>query len=234
MKDVHSHPHHHGESVGSHALCVSLVPIFNHLEQEQMLEVAKHTQSRTFRKGEFLYQPGEASDSLYIINAGLVRIFRLTESGKEQLVRFLRPGDFTGELALFSTTTHESFAEAMQDTTVCMLTRKNLQELLAKYPAISLKIMSEFSQRLERSEKQTTLVATEKVETRLAIFLVELMDPDTQEATLPMAKKDLASYLGTTPETLSRKLGSLEDRGLIRQVTNKRILIPDVDELLLV
>lgn len=235
MTDAHSHAHHHhDDAVGSHALCVSLVPIFNHLEWEQMEEIAKHTQSRTFQKGEFLYQPEEASDSLYIINTGLVRIFRLTESGKEQLVRFLRPGDFTGELALFATTTHEAFAEAMKETTVCMLTRQNLQELLAKYPAISLKIMEEFSNRLERSEKQTTLVATEKVETRLALFLVEQMDPATQEVMLPMAKKDLASYLGTTPETLSRKLGSLEDRGLIQQVTNKQILIKDVDELLLV
>lgn len=218
----------------NHSSCVSLVPIFNHLESGQMDDIAKQTQSKTFKKGEYLYQPGETSDSLYIIHTGLVRIFHLTESGKEQLVRFLFPGDFTGEMAVFNSSIHESFAEATKDTTVCVLTRSHMQTILTKYPAISLKIMEEFSNRLEKSEKQTTLVATEKVETRLALFLAELMDSDSGEIVLPMSKKDLASYLGTTPETISRKLGSLEDRGLIRQVTNKKIVITDLDELLLI
>lgn len=227
-----NHCMHH--AVGSHKTCVSLVPIFNHLTNEQMEEIAAHTKSRHYKKGEFIYQPEDHSDSLYIINKGLVRIFHLNESGKEQLVRFLSPGDFTGEMALFRSSTHESFAEAVKDTTICMLTREDLQPLLVKYPAISLKIMEEFSNRLEKSEKQTTLVATEKVEVRLALFLVELLDRGEEIVELPMSKKDLASYLGTTPETLSRKLGSLEDRGLITQITNKRIRIEDVDELLLV
>lgn len=240
MKETHTHCHLHEShsnkegKAASHTTCVSLVPIFNHLEWEQMEDIAKITQSRTFKKGEYIYQPGETSDSLYIINTGLVRIFHLTESGKEQLVRFLRPGDFMGEMAVFRTSIHESFAEAAKDTKICMLTKKDMQEILRKYPAISMKIMEEFSSRLEKSEKQTTLVATEKVETRLALFLAELMEADSREVILPMAKKDLASYLGTTPETLSRKLGSLEDRGLIRQITNKKMIIKDLDGLLLV
>lgn len=224
MNTQHIHP----------STCVSLVPIFNHLETEEMDDIAKQTQSRTFQKGEYLYQPGETSDSLYIIHTGLVRIFHLTESGKEQLVRFLFPGDFTGEMAIFNSSIHESFAEAAKETTVCILTRSNMQDILSKYPAIPLKIMEEFSNRLEKSEKQTTLVATEKVETRLAIFLAELIEKESNEITLPMSKKDLASYLGTTPETVSRKLGSLEDRGLIKQITNKKILITDLDGLLFV
>lgn len=226
--------HHNHEEIDVHTTCVSLVPIFNHLEDEQMFEIAKLAKSKKYKKGEYIYQPDDTADSLYIINKGLVRIFHLTESGKEQLVRFLNPGDFTGELAVFRTSHHDSFAEAVKDTTVCMVTREDLQSLLSKYPAISLKIMEEFSNRLDQSEKQTTLVATEKVEARLAMFLVELLEEGEKEVILPMTKKDLASYLGTTPETLSRKLSSLEERDLIKQVTNKRIIIKDADTLLLV
>lgn len=224
-----THCHHR-----SHKTCVSLVPIFNHLSDEQMADIAALARSKHYKKGEFLYQPEETSDALYILNQGMVRIFHLTESGKEQLVRFLQPGDFTGEMALFRSSVHESFAQAVKDTTICILKREDLQPLLAKYPAISLKIMEEFSRRLDQSEKQTTLVATEKVEARLAVFLVELMELGENEVTLPMSKKDLASYLGTTPETISRKLSSLEENGLITQVTNKRIRINDIDALLLV
>ena len=88
-----------------------------------------------------------------------------------------------------------------------------------KYPSISLKILAEFSNRLEQSEKQTTRFATEKVETRIALFLAECLEREDQsnEFEFPMSKKDLASYLGTTPETISRKMSDLEEEGYIKQ-----------------
>ncbi|WP_066304586.1 Crp/Fnr family transcriptional regulator [Bacillus sp. FJAT-29814] len=222
--------HHH-----SHKSCVSLVPIFNHLEPEQMDEIMAAARSVFFKKRDLIYQAGEQSDSLYIVNRGKIRIYRLSESGKEQLLRILNPGEFTGELALFNEGVHENFAEAMVDTQVCLIKRSELQALLLKYPSISLKVLTEFSKRLEQSEKQTARFATEKVETRLALFLAECLDLDVSstEITLPMSKKDLASYLGTTPETISRKLTDFETAGLIKQKPRKKIEILNLEEMLL-
>ena len=228
---------HSKNAIPSHTACVSLVPIFNHLEKEQLDEIMVTTQSVLYKKQELIYRAGDESTSLYIIHKGKVRIYRLSESGKEQLVRILNPGDFTGEMALFSESTHETYAEAMVDTKICRIDRSDLQNFLMKYPTISLKILAEFSNRLESSEKQTSRFATEKVETRIALFLVEMLNeelPKTTEVTLPMSKKDLASYLGTTPETISRKFNELEDKGLINQLTHKQIKIMDIDGLLLV
>lgn len=232
----HTH-HHHDHTVDSHKACVSLVPIFNHLEDEQLDEIMVTTQSVSYKRNELIYRAGDESDSLYILNKGKVRIYRLAESGKEQLVRMLKPGDFTGEMALFSESTHESYAEALVDTKICMIKRSDLQEFLLKYPSIALKVLAEFSNRLEASEKQTTRFSTEKVETRIALFLAESLNEEESgivELTLPMSKKDLASYLGTTPETISRKFNDLEERGYIKQITHKRIKIIDLDGLLLV
>lgn len=224
--------HHHA---GAPKACVSLVPIFNHLEVEQLEEIMAVAQSVSFEKGEIIFHAGDRSDSLYIVNKGKVKIFRLSETGKEQLVRILNPGDFTGELALFRNDMHESFAEAMTDTQVCTIHQADLQELLLKYPSISLKILAEFSNRLDQSEKQTTRFATEKVETRIALFLTEcLEDSQSKEFLLPMSKKNLASYLGTTPETISRKLSEFEDHGFIKQKAHKKIEIIDLDGLLLI
>lgn len=232
----HCHVHGHSHEELDHETCVSLVPIFNHLEKEQMEEIHALTHSVSFKKGEDLYRYGSQSEALYIVSEGRVKIYRLSESGKEQLLRILNPGDFTGELALFNDTIHDAYATAMVDTSVCMVKRSDLQGLLVKYPVIAMKMLSEFSTRLEQSEKQTTRFATEKVEVRIALFLVESMDvkSGSDEITLPMSKKDLASFLGTTPETISRKLFEFEDAGLIKQKSNKRIQILDVDGLLLV
>nr|WP_312854638.1 Crp/Fnr family transcriptional regulator [Pallidibacillus pasinlerensis] len=215
---------------------MSIVPIFNHLEDEQMDEILNVVRSVTYKKGEFIYRQGESSDSLYIIHSGKVRIYRLSESGKEQVLRILNPGDFTGELALFKEGTHETYAEAMVDSSICLINRDDLQQFLMKYPSISLHILSEFSNRLEQTEKQTARFATEKVETRIALFFADCMDKESKSNAieLPMSRKDLASYLGTTPETLSRKITELEKDGYIKQRSNKIIEIIDLDELLLV
>lgn len=121
------------------------------------------------------------------------------------------------------------------DTEICMIKQSDLQELLMKFPTISLKILEEFSNRLEQSEKQTARIATEKAETRLALFLAEWADQQqSNEFELPMTKKDLASYLGITPETVSRKLTDFEKMKLIEQKDHKRIKILDLDGLLLI
>lgn len=226
---------HQPHSMGSNKACVSLVPIFNHLEKNQMDDIMQVVHSKPFKKGEVIYHAGDESDSLYIVNRGQVKIYRLSESGKEQLVRILNPGDFTGELALFQQSVHTAYAEAMIDTQICMIKRNELQQLLVAYPTISLKILTEFAHRLETSEEQTTRFATEKVETRIALFLAECMDDEAGNTIeLPMSKKELASYLGTTPETMSRRLGEFEAEGLIKMKGQRKIEVLDLDGLLMV
>jgi len=190
-----------------------------------MDRIAEKAHTKHYQKGEFLFRSQEKDDALYIVNRGKVRIYRLSDSGKEQLVRILNPGDFTGEWTLFNPdAVHEEYAEAIRDTSVCMIQQHDVQELLKEYPAISLKLLGEMSQRLERSERQTAQVAVESVITRLVLFLAENVEPEMGNS---------PTYLGTTPETISRKLGELENEGLIQQLSGKRIKIQDLDDLLL-
>lgn len=220
----------HGDANRS---CVSSVPIFNHLEVEQLQDVMQVVKSVTYKRGEILFHAGNESDSLYIVNQGHVKIYRLSDLGREQLVRLLYPGDFTGELALFKATVLENFAEAVEDSQICVIKRDDLQQLLLKYPSISIKVLNEFANRLANSEKQTASFVSEKVETRIAIFLQEQSKKQaTNTIELPMSKKDLASYLGTTPETLSRRLSDFEASGAIVQNGQRKIIIKDDAQLM--
>lgn len=234
-QDSLNYSHECGHNGNKDSSCVSLVPIFNHLNEEQMSKISQVVQTSSYKKGEIIYRPGDKSDSLYIVSQGKIKIYHLSELGKEQIVRMLKSGDFTGELAVFNESIHESYAQVMEDTKVCLITRTDLEKLLEKFPSISLKLLSEFSKRLENSEKQTTWISTEKVETRIAQFLIEHVGNREGEVefTLPMTKKDLASYLGTTPETISRKLAEFEELGYIEQ-KGRKIKILDMDRLLLV
>lgn len=219
-----------------HTGCVSLVPIFNHLDNESMHKIGQKAQSRLLDRLEYLYQADEKDESVYIVHSGQVRIFHLSESGKEQLIRILNPGDFTGEWTIFSPNTyHKHYAQATRKSSICTINRNDLLELLDEYPEISMKILASMSERLQQSEKQTASVATEQVSTRIIYYLEELSAAETDDTAtikLPMTRKDLASYLGTTPETLSRRFTDLENEGLIKQLPKNKIHIYSIEELL--
>lgn len=216
------------------SLCVSRVPIFKHLAPQELSMIADKAHMRVYQRGEFIHRAGELSDKLFIVHKGKVKVYRLSESGKGQLVRILSPGDFAGE-TLFSGTPQDSYAEAVQLSEVCTIYQTDMQALLIQYPGIGLHVLAELSRRLDVSEKQTATIATASINARLADYLAnqaELANSDSYQ--LPMSRKDLASFLGTTPETVSRRLGEFEEAGWIIQTGQRQIKILDLDALLLV
>ena len=134
--------------------CIQQVPIFIHLTLEEMREVSEISLSKTIKKGEMIYQAGDKGGKLFVVYKGNIKLFRLNSSGKEQVLRIVNPGDFFGELALFSSLPLTDFAQALSDTHVCILDGHRLKEVMAKYPAIAFKVMDELSRRLELAENR--------------------------------------------------------------------------------
>lgn len=217
------------------ALCVSRVPIFNHLPDDALAVIAGKADMRSYERGQFIHRAGDLSDKLFIVHKGKVKVYRLSDTGKEQLVRILEPGDFAGELALFSATNQDSYAETMQKSEICTIYQADVRELLLQYPDISLYVLAELSRRLDISEKQTAAIAIESINARLAQYLATQSEQaNSPSFTLPMSRRYLASFLGTTPETVSRRLGEFEEAGWISQTGQRQITILDLDALLLV
>ncbi len=210
--------------------CISLVPIFHNLTAEEMWEVAQITRQVTLDKGEEIYAMGDKVDSLFVIHTGRVKIFRLSDTGKEQMIRLLRGGDFLGELALFNQALMGDYAEALEESSMCVIDGEALKELMEKYPSIALKILEELSQRLEKTEQLLEDISLHSVERRLAQMLLDL-SMGTVEIELETSKRDLASQMGMSGETLSRKLTSFQEMGLIDLVGQRRILIKDREGL---
>ncbi|MGY3815124.1 Crp/Fnr family transcriptional regulator [Globicatella sulfidifaciens] len=212
------------------------VPIFNHLEADSLALIHQKIHAVEFKKGEYLFRAEEPTNTLYIIQSGAVRLFHLLESGKEQLIRILKPGDFIGEWSLFSQDRqYEDYAYALVDTKVCQLYADDFKEVLLSYPAVSLKILEEMSRRLQASEKMTSRVANESVGTRLVNYLLGQLPGQASDAhliNLELSRKELAAFLGTTPETISRKFKELETLNIIKSLSPRKIKIINFDGLL--
>lgn len=215
--------------------CIEIVPIFSSLTQEEMLEIAAITTDKTFEKGEMVYLAGDKGEKLYVIHTGQVKITRLSANGKEQVIRILGPGDFLGELSLFSLLPMTDNGEAIEKSTMCIIEGKRLKELMKKYPSIAFKVMEELSKRLEKAENLIEDINLHTVEERLAQALIKMSDGKRQ-IVLKMTKGDFASQIGMSQETLSRKLSSFQEQGLIRLVGHRKIIILDregLDDLVL-
>ena len=114
----------------------------------------------------------------------------------------------------------------MEDTLMCVIDGGKLKGLMAKYTSIAFKVLDELSKRLARAEDLIESISLDTVEQRIAAALLDLSG-DTDTVTLKITKGDLASALGMSQETLSRKLASLQSNGLIELKGQKQILIKD-------
>ncbi|PNY19846.1 Crp/Fnr family transcriptional regulator [Streptococcus parauberis] len=212
-----------------HHMCVTLVPLFNHLSVEEQAEINKLAGHKHYQKNETIFQPGD--DQLDIVARGSIKVYQLSANGKEQLLRVVEPGGYEGENQLFGIENETLFAEALEDTEICTISKQAFNQVMLKNPKIAIKLFELSAQKMVQLEKQSQLLSMERVEERLANYLLDLAKvTETDQVTLPMKMKDIAQFLGTTPETLSRKFSLFESLGYISR-TGKIVTILDLDGL---
>lgn len=204
--------------------CIEIVPIFSNLSNKEKIEVAGVTSEKTFEKGELIYMAGDKGDKLYVIHSGKVKVSRISDTGKEQVIRILGSGEFMGELSLFSASELKDNSEALSKVVMCVIQAESLKDLMKKYPEISIKIVEELSMRLESVEALIENISIHTVERRIADTLINFAN-ENGEVKLNMSKRDLASHIGMSGETLSRKLRSFEEEGWIKLIGHRRIII---------
>ncbi|MNO89313.1 cAMP receptor protein [compost metagenome] len=221
----------------SPSLCINKVPILDVLSPSEKTEVMHGSISKQYKKGEVIFSPGHSSANLWIVHKGSVKISRYSSSGKEQITRILGPGDFTGELSLFSRTILHSTAEALEPTEICLIEGKVINDMMLRTPQIAISFLEKYTERIEMVEDQLEQLTLYDVEQRIANVLLEMIqDPKNNDIqnnhlTLPVSKKDLAVMIGTSQETLSRKLSFFQEQGWIKLIGQRQITILDQESL---
>lgn len=216
-------------------LCVSIVPLFQGLTYEQQLDVAGVAQPSRFARGEQVYSAGSDVSQLMVVHTGRVKIARTSAEGHEQIIRVLGPGDFIGESAFLTGIRPDHGATALEAAELCVFHHRDLGRLVEQHASIGLRMLQGVSRRLGEAEARLAAVISGDVSSRLADYLLALPaspGPGGRvDVELPLAKKDIASLLDTTPESLSRQLRALTDAEVITQTDAGRISIIDVDAL---
>lgn len=224
--------------------CIYNVPIFKQLPRESVVQLQRVMVHRTLEAGETWARAGDVIEHLVVVHVGRLRLSRVATGGREQVLRELGPGEFYGEIGLFADVIGEGDLVAVQDTEACVLDRDAVHNVLRESPHMTFPLVRTLARRLFEAERTVGELALYDVGQRLTAELLRqaaaaagLHAPGADvrlegEASfeLPFSWAQLATKLGTTPESLSRRLSALSGSELIR-VQGRRVVIADVDAL---
>ncbi|MCK9364049.1 MAG: Crp/Fnr family transcriptional regulator [Syntrophales bacterium] len=196
---------------------IAAVPLFEGLPVEQLQALARIMVAKLIKRGQVIFSEGDEAEGFYVIVSGRVKIFKLSPDGKEQILHISSVGEPFGEVPVFAGERFPAYAEAMEDSRTFFFPRPAFVNLIKKNPALALNMMALLARRLRLFTGMIESLSLREVPGRLAAHFLFLSDQKegANELTLDISKNQLASLLGTIPETLSRILARMSNEGLI-------------------
>ncbi|CAB5144107.1 Hcp transcriptional regulator HcpR (Crp/Fnr family) [Olavius algarvensis associated proteobacterium Delta 3] len=211
---------------------IASVPLFRRLTASGLEALEKIVEDRRYPKGAAIFMEGDNADGFYIVAGGQVKIFKLSLEGKEHILHIFGPGHPFGEVPMFSGGKFPANAQSTRKSRLLYLPKASFIRLITSNPQLCLNMLADLSLRLRQFTIQIENLSLKEVPGRLASYLIYLADeqgnPDA--VSLNISKGQLASLLGTIPETLSRIFAKMTGDGLIR-VQGREIRLMDVEGL---
>lgn len=209
---------------------LSELTVFRDLSPREMEELNRITTISTVPKGRVFYRPEEPGEVLFILKEGRVQLYRISPEGKKLVITTLGPHTLFGEMALLGTKMHNTFAEAIEDCLICVMSRTDLERLILNKPQVALRILEITGKRLREAEERLENMAFKGIPARLASLLLRLAEEQSSETISGLTHQDLAESVGTYRETATQVLNDLKTGGFI-DIGRKRIIILDREGL---
>lgn len=211
------------------AAFLSDTDIFRDLSSQELEELDRMTAMSTCRRGKVFYTPGETGEVLFILKRGRVNLYRINSDGKKLVTSTIGAGTVFGEMSLVAQGMHDTFAEAAEECTLCVMSRSDVEHLLLSKPRVALRFMEMIAARLKDVETRMETVAFKSVPTRIATFLLQLANEETDKIE-GVSHQDLADMVGTYRETVTRILNEFRGKGYI-ELGRLNVAILDRDAL---
>jgi CRP/FNR family transcriptional regulator len=206
--------------------------LFSSFSEKEISLLETSASLKKVGKGEQIFSEGMEATAFFIVVSGKVKIYKLSPDGKEHTLHIQSPGDLVAEAAIFDAMVYPASCAALEDSTLVRISGEGLRNLIRVHPELSLKMMSGYSRRLRQFVVKIEELSLKDIKTRLAGYIIEnsSLENGATVCRLGYSKKELASLLGTIPETFSRALAFLKQKKLIVEKDNT-ILVPDPEKL---
>ncbi len=199
-------------------------------------ELGRLCDMRVFAREAAIYEVGDPSDNIYILESGSVKLSRAAEDGREVNVSVLGPMEIFGELALAGERTRLDSARVLEDAVVCGFPRDAFERFLVAHPELALRITKLIGERLRRVETRIQDILFKDVRTRLAHTVARLATkfgedvPEGRRIGMRLTQADLAQLIGSTRETTSTIFNEFRRQGLVG-TDGHHIIVRDVESL---
>jgi CRP/FNR family transcriptional regulator, polysaccharide utilization system transcription regulator len=209
---------------------------FSHLSPEDLDFLNDRKQVIQVKKNEVIFKEGQRPQGVYCIREGAIKVFREGHDGRELITRFVFPGDFVGLKAIISGAPYVASALALDDAMVCFISKNDFYQIMVRYPDFTRILAVSLTKMLEEAEERMISLAQKPVRERLAetlIFLDRSFHPHAINGAknyLNLSRYDLASIIGTAPETVTRLLHEFKQH-LYIAVRGRKIYILNPWEL---
>jgi len=206
--------------------------LFKGLPTVQIDEIARLTVEKKYGRAETIFFEGDDADGFYIVSTGQVKVFKMNPLGKEHILHIFGTGEPIGEVPVFNDQPFPASAETLVKSSLLYFRRRSFVKLIEENPAIALNMLAVLSMRLRQFANQIENLSLKEVPARLASYLLYASEEQGKGniVHLEVSKGQLASLLGTIPETLSRIFSKMSDAKLI-QVEGRIITIIDREAL---
>ncbi len=205
--------------------CLQLSAYFSGLDSEELDSIREHMFKKLVARGEVTIFEGEPATAIYIVISGVVKVFKTSTDGKEQIIYLARPGDSFNDVPVFGGGLNLASAEAIMQVNLCGIKKDELKAILQGNPKLAENVLKVLSQRVEQMVSLVEDLSFRRVTGRVAKILLENAE-DTNGQRHRLTQQEMAAMAGTAREMIGRSLKLLEDEGKVRLERN-RIVITD-------
>jgi len=209
---------------------LSHIQLFRDLSQHELAEMDRQLTMSTCVSGKIFYMPEDTGEVLFLLKRGRVHLYRIAPNGKKLIVSTLGPGAVFGEMSLVGQGMHNSFAEAIDECVLCVMSRSDVERLVREKPAVAFRFVEAMGSRLTDMEYRLEEIAFKSIPARLAGLLVQLSDGQNSTIVVGYTHQDLSEMLGTYRETITQTLNEFKFDGLI-DISRKKVILHNKDRL---
>jgi len=205
-------------------------PLFRHLEEQELQEIMLNKITETYKRGSIVYQEGNRMKGFCCVQSGIIKIYQTVFDGKEQIIRFAKPGDIIGYRSVVSNEPACTTTEVIEEAILCHIPAEILLNLVKTNSNFAVELMKLTCKELGEANSYITDIAQKTVKERLAEILIHLDDEFGEDLQgvlkISLTREELSNIVGTATESIIRLLSEFKSLGYI-EINGRKIKILD-------